>query len=484
MAPGGFFGQALVVDVRGDHATGDKLRLDDRVLRAYLGGVGLGTWLMHRLGRPQGRPARPRGAARLRVLLARRHPADHLRQVRGGRQVSRSPAGSPTRSPPSHFAIAGKLTGVDAIVIRGRADELSVLLIDGDGPRLEPAPELAGLAAADAETQVRERFGRGWRTAAIGPAGERLVPFATISHDGRHAGRGGLGAVLGSKRVKAIAVRGDRRVGVADPSRVVALAKDLSAAIVRPGHREVPRAGHRRQPPGLQPVRRPADPQFPPVALRGGGPAGRGRGWHGRAAIARNSCARAPSAASTCSPGAGAGCGWSMRSVFALGPLLGVDDRGAVLAASRPVRRPGPGHHLHRRHAGVPHGMRRCGLIAGMLPSGRALRFGDGESAIEAIGLAPRARGAGPPSGDGVAGGRLGDRRRVRGIRDAGEGPGDARLRPEDPADDGPGPGRRHPGGRPQPLRRVRGRLLRARGPAPGGRGSRGPGDRDRGPRP
>src|SRR4051794_30602462 len=59
MAPGGFFGQALVVDVRGDHATGTPLTLDDRVLRAYLGGVGLGTWLMHRLGPPRVDPLAP-----------------------------------------------------------------------------------------------------------------------------------------------------------------------------------------------------------------------------------------------------------------------------------------------------------------------------------------------------------------------------------------------------------------------------------------
>src|SRR5207245_3021925 len=72
------------------------------------------------------------------------------------------------------------------------------------------------------------RLGPRFHTAGIGPAGENLVRYATISHDKRHAGRGGLGAVMGSKRLKAVAVAGSQRVAVADPAGVVAAAKDLS----------------------------------------------------------------------------------------------------------------------------------------------------------------------------------------------------------------------------------------------------------------
>src|SRR6185312_5935645 len=91
----------------------------------------------------------------------------------------------------SQFAIAGKLTGHDALVVRGRAERLSVVMVDADGARLEPAADLAGSSAAEAEQALRERYGRGWRAAVIGPAGERGVRYATLSHDGRHAGRGG-----------------------------------------------------------------------------------------------------------------------------------------------------------------------------------------------------------------------------------------------------------------------------------------------------
>jgi aldehyde:ferredoxin oxidoreductase len=99
--------------------------------------------------------------------------------------------------------------------------------VPGAGARLADAADLAGMTAADADATLRERLGRGWRVAAIGPAGERGVRYATISHDGRHAGRGGLGAVMGAKNLKAVAVRAATKVGAADPAAVLAAARDL-----------------------------------------------------------------------------------------------------------------------------------------------------------------------------------------------------------------------------------------------------------------
>src|SRR5207247_3435544 len=81
---------------------------------------------------------------------------------------------------------------------------------------------------AEPGTTRAERVVPPFHTAVIAPAGENLVRYATISHDNRHAGRGGLGAVMGSKKLKAVAVAGSQRVEVADPAAVVAAAKDLS----------------------------------------------------------------------------------------------------------------------------------------------------------------------------------------------------------------------------------------------------------------
>jgi len=128
----------------------------------------------------------------------------------------------------SGFAISGKRAGCDAIVLVGRAPSLSVLVIDDGTVRLEPADDVRGETCAIAEEKLRARLGADYLIASIGPAGERAVRYATISHDGRHAGRGGSGAVLGSKNIKAIAVRGTQRTEWAHPRELTELSRDLS----------------------------------------------------------------------------------------------------------------------------------------------------------------------------------------------------------------------------------------------------------------
>src|SRR5690606_8538644 len=91
-----------------------------------------------------------------------------------------------------------------------------------------PADDVKGDSCPATEQKLRTRLGADFRIASIGPAGERAVRYATISHDGRHAGRGGSGAVLGSKNIKAIAVRGTQRPGWAHPRELVELSRDLS----------------------------------------------------------------------------------------------------------------------------------------------------------------------------------------------------------------------------------------------------------------
>src|SRR5215472_9470604 len=226
-AAGGYFGQAVVIDVTDGSAV--RLLLPADVLRAYLGGAGLGTWLLHRLGPPGADPLAPEAPL---AFVFSPLVGTPLTTSAKFAVVAKSPlTGMLTDAlASSQFAIAGKLTGHDAIVVRGRAAALSALLIDGDGARLIDAAHLAGKTAAQAEEDLRGRLGRGWRVAAIGPAGERGIRYATISHDGRHAGRGGLGAVLGAKNLKAVAVRaGAGKVPAADPDRVLQAARELRA---------------------------------------------------------------------------------------------------------------------------------------------------------------------------------------------------------------------------------------------------------------
>src|SRR5215211_6376986 len=224
--PGGYFGRALVFDLADGSA--ETLPLPDEVLRAYIGGAGLGSWLMHRLAPVGVDPLAPEAPL---AFVFSPLVGTPLTTSAKFAVVAKSPLTGLLNDAlaSSHFAIQGKLTGNDAIVVRGACEEPSVLLVDGDGARMVPAGDLWGLSSAAAEERLRERLGPAWRVAAIGPAGERLVRFATVSHDGRHAGRGGLGAIMGAKKLKAVAVRSATKVAPADPAAVLTAAKDLRA---------------------------------------------------------------------------------------------------------------------------------------------------------------------------------------------------------------------------------------------------------------
>lgn len=135
----------------------------------------------------------------------------------------------------SYLAIALKRTGFDALCIVGRAAEPTILVIDNDQVSYRPANHLLGCSPTATAEAIRADLGSGFRVAAIGVAGERGVRYAAISNDGRLAGRTGAGAVMGSKGLKAIAVRGSTLPRVADARGLAKAAKDLAARSLGPG---------------------------------------------------------------------------------------------------------------------------------------------------------------------------------------------------------------------------------------------------------
>ena len=120
-----------------------------------------------------------------------------------------------------------KKCGYDAIFFLGQSPKPVYLLIDGDAISLEDASELWGTDAFEAEAKILERTGnKRLKVASIGQAGEALSLISGIVNDkGRIAARSGLGAVMGSKKLKAIALRGTQKIGVADRPRMKALNK-------------------------------------------------------------------------------------------------------------------------------------------------------------------------------------------------------------------------------------------------------------------
>lgn len=225
MAQGGNHGAYWRIDVTSGRR--ESIALSESILRRYLGGSGLGTALLLRERSAQSEPFAPGAALAFAFSPLVGSPLTTSAKFA---VVSKSPLTNRLNDSlvSSGFALAGKRLGADALVLTGRAPRWSILVLDDDRVSLEPADALLGLTCPEAETHLRERFGPDFRFAVIGPAGERQVLYATMSHDGRHAGRGGSGAVLGSKRIKAIAVRGAKFPQWADPAGLVALAKDLS----------------------------------------------------------------------------------------------------------------------------------------------------------------------------------------------------------------------------------------------------------------
>lgn len=215
--------------LRVDLSTGvfEDVAISESQLRSFLGGSGLGVSLML-----------AENAANVEPLSSESVIAFVFSPLVGSPLTTSAKFAVVSKSPltgrindslaSSGFALAGKKSGYDAVVIVGRANQLSVLVIDNQNIRVESAESLRGLTNSQTQKQLSDCFGNEFQFATIGPAGENRVAYATISHDGRHAGRGGSGAVLGSKNIKAIAIRGTQRSNWADPTGLTKLARELS----------------------------------------------------------------------------------------------------------------------------------------------------------------------------------------------------------------------------------------------------------------
>ncbi|MGH0037445.1 MAG: aldehyde ferredoxin oxidoreductase family protein [Myxococcota bacterium] len=301
--------------------------LPEPVLRRYLGGVGLGTWILHRECPAGVDPLAPEAPL---VFAFSPLVGTALTTSAKFAVVAKSPLTGLLCDAlsSSHFALAGKQLGVDALVFVGRCAQPSVW----SSGELRPT-DLWGATPAETERALSAEG----RVASIGVAGENGVLFATVSNEGRHAGRGGLGAVMGSKRLKAVVVRGDARPAVADPVAVVRRARDLARRALGPAtakYREEGTVGNLQAfaKVGALPARNFGGGKFAAAdALLSGLDGSEGT------ARRRRSCAACNVG---CEHGYTSGKAESAvrleyETLFALGPLCGVSDGGAVLEAAR-----------------------------------------------------------------------------------------------------------------------------------------------------
>lgn len=221
----GFHGKLLHIDLTTEtHAWHE---IPEARLREFLGGIGLGTNLLYQFA-----PAGVEAYAPANPLIFVSAPLVDTGVTTTAKfaVVTKSPlTGFIADSlSSSFFALELKRLGIDALVITGAAATPAYLYITEDAVTVKTAGHLWGQSANETESTLREELrDPALRVAAIGVAGEQRVRFATISNEGRHAGRGGVGAVMGAKNLKAIALHGNCRVQVADPRRVDALADAL-----------------------------------------------------------------------------------------------------------------------------------------------------------------------------------------------------------------------------------------------------------------
>jgi aldehyde:ferredoxin oxidoreductase len=239
MTYAGYAGKFLTADL----ATGEfgSLPLGDELAERYLGGRGFVAKLLYDM--------LPRGIDPLgpeNVIVFANGPATGTMIPTASRIAVgvKSPlTGAISASyMGGHFGPELKYAGWDGIIITGVSESPVTLVVDDGEARLVDAGRLWGKDTVEAQRLLQEELGDDFRTGTIGPAGENLVLYATFMHVQHAAGRGGPGAVFGSKKLKAVAVRGSGGVSVGPPTgEYIAACKELHEIImenpVRPAFR-------------------------------------------------------------------------------------------------------------------------------------------------------------------------------------------------------------------------------------------------------
>ena len=214
-------------------------RRDEAFYRAWLGGRGMGAKIVYDEVPATADPLGPEN-----ILFIGCGPLSGVYAPATGKTslVTKSPAtgGYGDSNIGGHIGPELKYAGYDALIFEGIAPGPTLAIIDDDRMALKPADYLWGKGTFETEKILKKELGEDFQIAVIGPAGENLVKIACIQHDfGRQAGRIGVGAVMGSKKLKAFAIRGTQSIPIADPDGLLALSKKAYVSCMsKPGFEE------------------------------------------------------------------------------------------------------------------------------------------------------------------------------------------------------------------------------------------------------
>jgi aldehyde:ferredoxin oxidoreductase len=223
----GYAGTILYVDLATGKTRTEKL--SEEIAKKYVGGIGLGMKLWLSNSKACVDPLSPENP-----LVLALGPVSGTMFPTGGNGhafISKSPATNGVGEAVSHgtFGAELKRAGYDAIILIGKAEKPTYLWIDDDSVQLLDASQIWGKSPGETEDAIKNEIGDYYvRVSSIGLAGEKLSKIANIINEKtRAAGRTGLGAVMGSKNLKAIAVRGTRDIGVAKPAEFMEMVKEF-----------------------------------------------------------------------------------------------------------------------------------------------------------------------------------------------------------------------------------------------------------------
>ncbi|MDH5376042.1 MAG: aldehyde ferredoxin oxidoreductase family protein [Candidatus Bathyarchaeota archaeon] len=223
----GYAGRILHIDLTTGKTHVEPL--NEEYAKKYIGGIGLGIRLLLDHSKPGIEPFSPENP-----LILTTGPISGTMWPTGGNGhafVSKSPQSFGVGESKAHgsFGTELKRAGYDAVIFKGKAEKLVYVWIDDDSVQLLDASNLMGKSPAETEDAIREELGDYYiRVAAIGPAGEKLARMACVINDKtRAAGRTGMGAVMGSKNLKAIAVRGTLDITAAKPDEFMEFVKEF-----------------------------------------------------------------------------------------------------------------------------------------------------------------------------------------------------------------------------------------------------------------
>ena len=228
----GYMGKVLWVNLSTGEITEEQI--EEKVYREYIGGYGLGAKILYDRMKPGADPLGPDN-----ILGLVTGPLTGTPAVTGVRYVAvaKSPltGGWGDANSGGYFGPYLKFAGYDAVFFTGISEKPVYLLVDNGKAELKDASDLWGMDTYETEDKLKEIHGKDTHVSCIGPAGEKVVLISCIiTKRGAAAGRSGLGAVMGSKKLKAVAATGKMEVPIADKDAMSELRKEHTQRALDP----------------------------------------------------------------------------------------------------------------------------------------------------------------------------------------------------------------------------------------------------------